>query len=110
MIPYHIPYHIRLIMWLTYATYNNRPTVQQNIISPVELKFTIVTLLKKLKSGCCQHPQLAKTTTMTAPLDPLFLHRSLPAVRWIVCRHQCYEPQAELLFALPLMHVAATAT
>ena len=35
-------------MWLTYATYNN--TVQYNIISLLELKFTIVTLLKKLNN------------------------------------------------------------
>jgi len=34
-------------MLLTYATYNS--IVQYNVISPVELKFTIVTLLKKLK-------------------------------------------------------------
>jgi len=41
-------YHIRLMMLLTCATYNN--TVQYNIISLAELKFTIVTLLKKLNN------------------------------------------------------------
>jgi len=36
---------------MTYATYNN--TVQYNVISLVELKFTIVTLLKKLNIYVC---------------------------------------------------------
>jgi len=66
-----MPYHIRLIMLLTYATYNN--TVQYNIISPVELKFTIVTLLKKLNNYVIKRSSLFAATNVH-----LFLVYKLP--------------------------------